>query len=169
VRPGSSGEGPDSAEITVPFVLELLSGHRDTTHVWGEFVESPLPGGALIRDILVYPGGRTSVHRHSSQAELDIVTGGAVEILLGPHPDELDRRLVRAGEIFHVPAGMFHAVRFAESDQTGGQPCARFFEFVVGHPTTQDIHRHEPAVPGSPPRFEVDPFDHGLIREGWPL
>ncbi|MFC7759765.1 cupin domain-containing protein [Catellatospora bangladeshensis] len=112
-----------------------------------------LDPSVLLREIVVYPGARTSIHCHMHQSELNIVAEGAVEILLGTHPAKLRTRLVMAGHAYRVPAGTYHAVRFARPAHPATRPWARLFELVTGFAAPDDIERHEPAVPGGPLRM----------------
>ncbi|GAA1616585.1 hypothetical protein [Catellatospora bangladeshensis] len=146
-----------------PFPDELLTGTHDRSHVWGEFTEAMLDPSVLLREIVVYPGARTSIHCHMHQSELNIVAEGAVEILLGTHPAKLRTRLVMAGHAYRVPAGTYHAVRFARPAHPATRPWARLFELVTGFAAPDDIERHEPAVPGGPPP-DGNPFLGGLVR-----
>lgn len=128
-----------------------FSGLRDTTHVWGEYIETVLDGATLLREIIVYPGGRTSVHRHLAHSELNVVVGGAVRLFIGARPDELTEHVRRPGDLIHVPAGMYHAVAFESAEDRSAKPCARFFEVVYSHESAADIERAVPAVPGDRP------------------
>jgi uncharacterized RmlC-like cupin family protein len=162
---GSVGNGGSvSAQRSGPFADEFFHGWRDLTHTWGEFTEAAVDDATILREVLVYPGGRTSIHRHTTQSEIDIVVGGAVHLLLGDRPHDLRQRIVRAGEVFHVPAGMYHAVSFAAAENAPARPFARFLEVVVGYRSPDDIERHRPALPGQRPSLADDPLLDGLIR-----
>jgi uncharacterized RmlC-like cupin family protein len=162
---GSVGNGGSvSAQRSQPFAAEFLHGWRDVTHAWGEFTEAAVDDATILREVLVYPGGRTSIHRHTAQSEIDIVVGGAVRLFLGERPDALRKRIIRAGEVFHVPAGMYHAVDFAAAENAPSRPFARFFEIVARYKSPDDIERHRPAVAGQRPVPVDDPLSFGLIR-----
>lgn len=152
------------AELTGVFEMTAPRGFRDTGHVWGEFMEAAIDETTLLRDIIVYPGGRTSIHRHRHHSEIDVVVGGAVAVWLGPTVDTMERQVVERGGLFVVPVGMYHAVGFVRGERSG-QPCARFYEVVHAFHSAEDIERHEPAVPGERLACAGDVLSGGLIRD----
>ncbi|MGY1943932.1 cupin domain-containing protein [Nocardia asiatica] len=127
-----------------------LTGMHDTSHVWGQYLEVGLNPATLLREILVYPGGRTSIHRHAQATELNVITAGAVTLFVGDDPDDLTEYVRGEGEVIHVPAGRWHAVAFARGESPT-QPCARFIEFVHTYRSADDIERFAPATPGERP------------------
>ncbi len=156
-----------AGKADLPSVFDAVAPHgfRDIDHTWGEFMESALNETTLLRDILVYPGGRTSVHRHKHQSEIDIVMGGAVIVWLGTTVEMMQSQLIESGGLFLIPAGMYHAVGFARGERVS-QPCARFYEIVHAFHSAKDIERCEPAKPGEPPANLSQVFDAGFIRDG---
>jgi quercetin dioxygenase-like cupin family protein len=113
----------------------------------------------LLREIFVYPGGRTSIHRHQVQHELNFIAGGTVQISLGADPNDMQEFQLDEGHHFHVPPRLFHAVRFDAAEGVSG--CARFFEVIYKFSSAADIERAHPAVPGTVPRFFEEADDTG--------
>ncbi len=128
-----------------------VGGPWDTSHVWGRYTERVLANDMLLREIYVYPGGRTSVHRHETQHELNFVAGGVVRISLGDDPENLEDYWVEPGDHFHVPPRVFHAVGFERAETDTG--CARFYEIVYEYCSPLDIVRARPAIEGAPTRW----------------
>lgn len=128
--------------------LGNLTGQWDETHVWGKFKEIQLDSFTILREIFVYPEGRTSIHRHTHSSELNFIVGGAIRIFIGEDIEHLHEIVVRQGEMFHVRAGIYHAVRFEESEQHPVKPYARFYEVVHNFNSWTDIERIEAAIPG---------------------
>ncbi|WP_051028001.1 cupin domain-containing protein [Nocardia higoensis] len=127
-----------------------LSGVHDTSHVWGQYLEVGLNPVTLLREILVYPGGRTSIHRHAQATELNVITAGAVRLFVGDDPDDLTEYVRGEGDVINVPAGRWHGVAF-ERGESPTQPCARFIEFVHTYRSADDIERFAPAIGGQRP------------------
>jgi mannose-6-phosphate isomerase-like protein (cupin superfamily) len=133
--------------LTVPEATPPLYAEWDRTHVWGCYAEAQLSRSVLLRSILIHPQGRTSVHRHSRQSEINVVTSGAIRVFIGASPDELHDYVVTAGNLVHVPANHFHAVEWAAS---AGEPdtAATYVEVVYDFQSHEDIDRAVVARPG---------------------
>ncbi|MFJ4651065.1 hypothetical protein ACIP5Y_07305 [Nocardia sp. NPDC088792] len=147
---GAGVRAPIKASAALRAASTGFAGARDTTHVWGEYVQTPLDSATLLREILVYPGGRTSIHRHKLASELNIIAGGAVRLFIGDDPSDLAESVRSPGDLIHVPAGAYHAVAF-EQGESSEQPCARFFEVVYSYDSADDIERIDSALPGARP------------------
>lgn len=142
------GHDRSYALMTPSLFLPLQEADWDETHVWGRYREAALTTSVLVREIIVYAGGRTSLHRHTRQSELNFVVGGAIAVLTGEDMDSPSRHLVDEGDMFHVPAGWVHAVEFERAGAQEPGAWARFYEIVYNFRSADDIERLCSAVAG---------------------
>ena len=68
----------------------------------GRYCERSLTERTIIREIFVYSGGKTSVHRHRRSTELNIAAGGVVLRLCGDDPECMDEVVLRPGDSLEI-------------------------------------------------------------------
>ncbi len=125
-----------------------IAAKWDESHVWGKFKEVQLDHVTILREIYVYPGGRTSIHRHEHSCELNFIVGGAVRVFTGEDPYELSQVVLRQGQAYSIRAGLYHAVQFENAEHTDQDPYAHFYEVVYNFRTPDDIERSQSAIAG---------------------
>lgn len=91
-------------------------GKQGFTYREGISAESVGATGICMVDLTIPPGGRASAHKHEHHETAIYILAGAAEAWFGERLE--NRVVVRAGEMFYIPADMPHL-----AVNRGTEPC----------------------------------------------
>lgn len=115
-----------------------MNEEKWTIRPWGKFkvIDSDLD--FVVKHLIVFPKGKTSIQSHVGREEFWTVSSGTATVVFGNSLTELEKKILNVGDSFHVPFGKIHRI------ENNSDKDVHIIEIWKGnHLSESDIIRYE--------------------------
>ena len=115
-----------------------MNEEKWTIRPWGKFKIIDNDLDFVVKHLIVFPKGKTSIQSHVGREEFWTVANGVACVVTGNTLSDLENVILNTGESFHIPFGKIHRI------ENNSEKDVHIIEIWKGdHLSEDDIIRYE--------------------------
>ncbi len=109
----------------------MLRVNNYLNHKWGDYDEFIISSNLIVREIKLYKGGMSSIHRHLPSETL-VIREGRLKVWLENNKGDMEKIVLSPGEVINIPSNKYHRIEYLETEKNHFDSYVRLTEIVQG-------------------------------------